>query len=219
MKDQSIRDLAYKKARSLVRSRLVLALFLMNFTYFLTNPQGQAASYLREECRGRMAGIYLSLLDAKNRDQEKLSKIETKQKKLKIEIERLHPQVIQDIRGADDFDLDSLKSGMVDQSRYKLNRVQEAFHDAQLQGRKLRAKLAEAEVKLTGLKTKMTAIFKFVPVQQKVKGYGFRIDYIQACPAYRFNCPLSRRYSLLLEAVLPKEEMPEACLRYASFRN
>ena len=49
-------------------------------------------------------------------------------------------------------------------------------------------------------------------------GYNFAIEYLAKCPVYQILCPLPVEQAKVLLEVLPKDQLPVACTRYAQIR-
>jgi len=47
-------------------------------------------------------------------------------------------------------------------------------------------------------------------------GYSFRVDFVSPCPRYQYQCPLPEAHSQALRTLLPGQDLPIECQRYAA---
>jgi hypothetical protein len=183
---------------------LAAALLLLGAT-----PQ----SNIRELCRQRVAGHYLSIFDSIERDKQLLILVETHltdiKAALELENKKFH-DLSEKLRQAP-FDADLMTRTA--QASAMVRQYEAAKADQEMLQSKSRRQLAvEQEVKDT-FKHRLEGVFVFEKVNNSA-GYDFQLRYKTACPKFRQSCPIEGTERQALIDSFGGDPLPIECQKY-----
>lgn len=174
---------------------------------------------LRESCRKKVAGKYLSLYDTLEKTQSYLNLLGQKKAQLEKGLKETQNKLLAvkkelaktgyDIDLSDKHDSINSRFSMIEDN---LNENKQLSSKAVKRNHSLAKEIAK-------LKVRMSHIYIFKKIKGKDLGYKFQIEYKDICPPYRYSCPLPKEKAQKLLDIFPKGEVPIACERYANFLN
>jgi hypothetical protein len=169
---------------------------------------------LRELCRQRVAGQYLSIFDRAERAKQLLtltkSKLGEMQLALKSE-EARRDRITAELR---DSPFDPNIASRATQAEASVRQILAALSDQQKLAKDAAADLAAVARSEGELKKRLGELFKFENVEVS-SGYKFRLAYKRDCPKIRHSCPLDPDEKDALLKIFDGGEVPEVCTRYS----
>ncbi|MEZ4743695.1 MAG: hypothetical protein R3B45_14835 [Bdellovibrionota bacterium] len=169
---------------------------------------------IRELCRKRVSGIYLTSFDKNERakalieiTQQKLKQLEKPLFTAKKQLESLKQK-----EKYSKFDLET--NNKIDQTSDRIKQIENTIVDQKKLYESAKKDYKESSVHMNGLKTKIEKVFNFVKVNNSA-GYKFTLEYRDKCPKFRFVCPLPKESSELLLKIFDNKQVPESCLKYS----
>ncbi|MBI2603402.1 MAG: hypothetical protein HYW48_10140 [Deltaproteobacteria bacterium] len=179
------------------------------------SAQEQYESNLREACRARVAGQYLSVYDKVKIAEANVEFLKGKRKKLVEELDKvrvrlgaIEPQIRREFY---DISLQEEKAELL----ATISRLESTIRESQsalvvYENDVLRFRDEEAT-----LKQQIMLLFVLKPMTGSGGGYPFRWEYQDSCPVYNESCDLSPARARLLAAVFEGYEYPEVCRKFA----
>ena len=199
-------------------SYLLLIFFLLGLPKVYSQSFPRDAN-LRESCRKQVAGKYLNLYDQKKKTDAYLNLLRIKKKQLekgRQEAQKKLAIVKKDIASSGyDIDLSDKNDSIASQ----ISMINENLKENKRLNSDAVDKQQNLAKQIRQLKARMSPIFYFKTFKGKGSGYKFQIEYKEACPPYRYSCPLSREKSEKLLKIFPEGKVPLVCERYANFLN
>jgi hypothetical protein len=172
---------------------------------------------VRELCRSKISGLYLSHLDRYQRHKEFLEMVEIKALQTSTSLQMAE-------RSLEAAKL-SIQNAAYDQDKiehYELQRSRTAnLKEASDQHANLVIKAqnqtADAKQSFFSLNEKLISVFTISEEKTSEGSYPFLLHYKSPCPEYRNNCPLPKIEADHLKTILG-EQTPIECIRYGNHR-
>jgi hypothetical protein len=173
---------------------------------------------LRESCRRLIGGQYMTRHDEALQARRYLQVLKDQQKKMTTALtrERLKLAKLEAAASTGEFDAtkattrDILLGVVVNlEEQIKMNAgyLEQAVRGAE-------HKTVAAEM----MRRRLSPVFKITEFkgEKNQLGYSFRVDFIAPCPRYQFQCPLPEAQGSALKTLLPGQDLPVECQRYAA---
>jgi len=173
---------------------------------------------LRESCRRLIGGQYLTRHDEALQARRYLQVLKDQEAKMKKVLASERQKLAQLDRAASVGEFDAAKATARDiQLGIVSNLEEQLAMNASYQEQAART----AELKTvaeTMMRRRLAPVFKITELkgEKNQLGYSFRVDFNSTCPRYQFQCPLPESHQRALKEMLPEQELPVACQRYAS---
>lgn len=192
----------------------------MQFAFVLILISGTTlgAPYnLRELCRERVAGIYLTLYDEVSSSGPRLQMLKKRNQTLQKE-KKAHEALLTKTK-------ESLKSkptdiplrDQVEVLESKLSAFDNIIDENQKSISKISTELESKSLNLKKLQSNLPPVFEIVKISGKdPKGYPFKIDYATPCRRFHEGCALNSASKQQFKVIFKNQEIPEACQKYVN---
>ncbi len=176
-----------------------------------------AAYNLRELCRERVAGVYLTLYDEVASSGPRRQVLKKRNQTLQKE-KKAHEAILTKTK-------ELLKSkptdiplrDQIEVLESKLAAFASILEENQNSISKISSELEAKSSTLKDLQKKLPPVFEIVKIPGKnPKGYPFRIDYVTPCRRFQDGCALNSAAKQQLKVILKNQEMLEDCQKYVN---
>jgi hypothetical protein len=186
-----------------------IAIAITIFLTFSATPQ----SNIRELCRQRVAGAYLSIFDRTERGKQLLILAETRLSEIRTALGIERKKLRELTQKLQQSPFDEAVMNLAAQSGSTVKQLEAAKTDQESLQDKTRAQLQTDLETIKALKQKLEKVFEFEKVDNSA-GYNFRLRYKTACPKFRQSCPLEVGDRQPLIDIFAGEIPPLDCQRY-----
>ncbi len=180
---------------------------------FCLSASATPPTNLRELCRQRVAGYYLSIFDRTERSKQLLTLTAQRRKEIDSALakEKKKSSEQRVALAQAPFDQDLMNHS--EQSQSTIRQLESAQQDQMALQSSAEAQIKVDSAELANLKFKIEKVFKFEKVEETA-GYNFRLSYHSPCPKFRQSCPLEAQYREPLLKIFADYTAPIECQRY-----
>lgn len=197
------------------RSHFFIFIVYCFFTKTTASLAGTIDTNIREQCRARVSGLYLStwnklsnaqgLLElAKKNQLETIDAISAEEKKLEKILKSEAHQA---------FDYKSAEKENT--ARILIKSLKQSLSQQKKLVKQNKENYAETKKEEESLKKNIRKVFSIERVGVGKNAKSFQIEYLKPCPKYRFVCPLERKDAQMLIEIFENGEIPTPCQKYS----
>jgi len=183
----------------------------------VSGPAWGAAYNLRELCRERVAGIYLTLLDEVAISEPRLEMLKKKNQTLLKEqkVTATNLTKTKELLKTRSTDIPLRDKNEALESKQAA--IVSSIEDNQKSIKEISLDLDSKRKAFKRMQSHLSPVFELIKISGKnPKGYPFRIEYGKPCARFQDGCGLSQADKQRLRALFQDQEMPEACQKYVN---
>lgn len=198
-------------------SKFFLLFFVLSLAKF---SYGQTIdSNIRESCRKRVSGLYLTTWNRyimSERAHKLTSENLLKTNKAIEENETKLDKILKsDARKKFDYKIaeeEQILTNLIKSLKYSQSQQIELAS-------KSKTNFTQSKHELNDLQNRIQKIFHIKKVGVGKEAQSYDIQFVKACPKYRYVCPLSREDAAMLKNIFTEDNFPEDCQKYAGYFN
>jgi hypothetical protein len=171
----------------------------------------------RELCRSALSGAYMDYRNDMDLLRSNIQLTDNLLKRLKAEIglkSKEHDEILKLLEQKPyDAKLEDKKVGV----KSRLNVLKSSHEEKEAEHAKYTAELKRLETEQSDFSKNLEKVFsvKYVHIDGE-RGRALGLDYLRPCRKFQAVCPLSAEDRDNLLKVLPKERLPDACIKYTT---
>ncbi len=188
------------------------------FLLILVSGSAFGAPYnLRELCRERVAGIYLTLYDEVASTGPRLQLLKERNQTLQREKKTQGEILTKTKELLKSKPTDIPLRDQIEILESKLAAFADIINENQKSISKNAGELKAKKLALKNLQASLPPVFEIVKISGKdPKGYPFKIEYATPCRRFHEGCALSSAGKQQFKVIFKNQEMPEACQKYVN---
>lgn len=174
---------------------------------------------VREECRARLAGLFLSAHNDLKMVEDAAVSLEKKVDSLQKGEATASQQLQSARKETEKKDYDAARLEALDAAKYRLASIQEQSSQNKSLLGQAKKELSQKKQDVEKMRSTLLSLFTMTPVTVgKDGGYTFDLQYRHKCSQFQTLCPLPLPQATSLSHLLPKELLPESCWKYSQIR-
>lgn len=196
---------------------IFLALISLPCNFNLLAKSISKKDNLREICRKKIAGLYLTTYDEKQKLETFLASLKKKLPALNKGLAESKSQLttVKKLIQENDYSLERLEKK--DLLTNRIQALEENLQTNQNLQNHYKEKLSTLSSQLKFIHDKINPIFEIKGNNKQSGKYSISIDYRFKCSKYHQYCLLPANQAKILKNILGEQETPLSCTRYASF--
>lgn len=174
---------------------------------------------VREECRARLAGLFLSAHNDLKMAEDATASLEEKAGSLKKGEATAEQQLQSARKETEKKDYDAARLESLEGAKFRLAAIREQASQNQHLLGQAKKELSQKKQDVEKMKVNLSTLFTMTPVTVgKDGGYSFDLQYRHKCSQFQNLCPLPISQATSLSHLFPKEVLPESCWKYSQIR-